>query len=279
MGCYCSSDGGADGAQTSVHVDDSESALPQLEVQATRAPTGSSATQQPQQPVCLRHTSVSAPSALASMLRQGNTQVPRNGCADVVPSPAARCPTPPAPRFPATSGAAAAPAAPAAPAAAARPALEEAAEATARPLAAAPGLSPSSASPPPAADAPGERPVHAQRAAGGLLATFALGRRLGRGHFAEVRECVHRATGARYAVKMLLKAELSATRRALVRREIEVMERLPEHPNVLDLKVSPRRCLRRQSQTTPPCSVPCATIARMVRRLCTCCRRAPTVSL
>lgn len=67
-----------------------------------------------------------------------------------------------------------------------------------------------------------------------MAGLYDLGRRLGRGHFAEVRLARHVFTGERVAVKVIEKGRLGGAAAARLRREVGCMK-LVQHPNVVRL--------------------------------------------
>ncbi|XP_032086315.1 LOW QUALITY PROTEIN: SNF-related serine/threonine-protein kinase-like [Thamnophis elegans] len=69
---------------------------------------------------------------------------------------------------------------------------------------------------------------------GQMAGLYDLGRRLGRGHFAEVRLARHVFTGERVAVKVIEKSRLGGAAAARLRREVGCMK-LVQHPNVVRL--------------------------------------------
>lgn len=58
---------------------------------------------------------------------------------------------------------------------------------------------------------------------------------LGKGHFAVVRKCRDRVTGAICAVKIIDKKEMVKSTAAAVRSEIEILRAVGAHPNVVQL--------------------------------------------
>ncbi|XP_039209540.1 SNF-related serine/threonine-protein kinase-like isoform X1 [Crotalus tigris] len=69
---------------------------------------------------------------------------------------------------------------------------------------------------------------------GQMAGLYDLGRRLGSGHFAEVRLARHVFTGERVAVKVIEKGRLGGAAAARLRREVGCMK-LVQHPNVVRL--------------------------------------------
>ncbi|XP_016457690.1 calcium-dependent protein kinase 32 [Nicotiana tabacum] len=67
--------------------------------------------------------------------------------------------------------------------------------------------------------------------------TYELGRELGRGEFGVTYLCTEKSTGEFYACKSISKKKLR-TRIDIedVRREVEIMKNLPQHPNIVTLK-------------------------------------------
>ncbi|KAG1327599.1 calcium-dependent protein kinase 8 [Cocos nucifera] len=73
--------------------------------------------------------------------------------------------------------------------------------------------------------------------AGDFLHRFRLGAELGRGEFGVTRRCSDAATGETLACKSISKRKLRTIIDVSdVRREIEIMRRLPEHPNIVRLR-------------------------------------------
>lgn len=71
--------------------------------------------------------------------------------------------------------------------------------------------------------------------AGSCLEDYSLGRDIGKGAYAIVKEAVHKTTGQRVAIKFYDKSKLSdVQRRKSVRREIKLMEKM-NHPNIIKL--------------------------------------------
>lgn len=66
---------------------------------------------------------------------------------------------------------------------------------------------------------------------------YHLGKELGRGEFGVTYKCFDKETGVTYACKTISKAKLR-TEIDLedVRREVEIMRRLPKHPNIVSFK-------------------------------------------
>ncbi|KAE8098803.1 hypothetical protein FH972_016840 [Carpinus fangiana] len=66
---------------------------------------------------------------------------------------------------------------------------------------------------------------------------YELGRELGRGEFGITYLCTDRATGETFACKSISKKKLrTAVDIEDVRREVEIMKHLPQHPNIVTLK-------------------------------------------
>ncbi|XP_010546723.1 PREDICTED: calcium-dependent protein kinase 32-like [Tarenaya hassleriana] len=66
---------------------------------------------------------------------------------------------------------------------------------------------------------------------------YTLGRELGRGEFGVTYLCTDKETGVNFACKSILKKKLrTAVDIEDVRREVEIMKHLPEHPNIVSLK-------------------------------------------
>ncbi|KAF5737697.1 Calcium-dependent protein kinase 19 [Tripterygium wilfordii] len=67
--------------------------------------------------------------------------------------------------------------------------------------------------------------------------TYELGRELGRGEFGITYLCTDKETGEKFACKSISKMKLRTTVDIEdVRREVEIMKHLPEHPNIVSLK-------------------------------------------
>lgn len=64
---------------------------------------------------------------------------------------------------------------------------------------------------------------------------YVIGKELGRGRFSTVCDCVHKVTGARYAVKIIEKSSIEPEEKALLRTEIAVLK-LVNHPNIIKLQ-------------------------------------------
>lgn len=70
-----------------------------------------------------------------------------------------------------------------------------------------------------------------------ILVKYELGRELGRGEFGVTYLCTEKSTKENYACKSISKKKLrTAVDIEDVRREVEIMKRLPEHPNIVSLK-------------------------------------------
>ncbi|XP_010523987.1 PREDICTED: calcium-dependent protein kinase 32 [Tarenaya hassleriana] len=66
---------------------------------------------------------------------------------------------------------------------------------------------------------------------------YTLGRELGRGEFGVTYLCTDKETGETFACKSILKKKLrTAVDIEDVRREVEIMRQLPQHPNIVSLK-------------------------------------------
>eukprot|EP01099_Mayorella_cantabrigiensis_P002953 TRINITY_DN232_c0_g1_i1.p1 TRINITY_DN232_c0_g1~~TRINITY_DN232_c0_g1_i1.p1 ORF type:complete len:350 (-),score=94.23 TRINITY_DN232_c0_g1_i1:637-1686(-) len=63
---------------------------------------------------------------------------------------------------------------------------------------------------------------------------YTLGREIGKGGFSVVRECTHKASGEKFAVKCIKKSMVEGDDIKLLRREIQIMKKV-DHPNVLKL--------------------------------------------
>lgn len=67
--------------------------------------------------------------------------------------------------------------------------------------------------------------------------TYELGRELGRGEFGITYLCTDKATNEKFACKSISKQKLrTAVDIEDVRREVEIMKHLPNHPNIVSLK-------------------------------------------
>lgn len=110
-----------------------------------------------------------------------------------------------------------------------------------------------------------------------------------RGHFAEVRECTHKETGVKYAVKMLIKKDLHAEatvrrevqrrRAAAVRRhtrahQIECLRTIGHHPYIVSLRehFEDRKCFYLVMDLCVRAAPACAgrVSSRAVARVCSC---------
>ncbi|KAJ8642619.1 hypothetical protein MRB53_004367 [Persea americana] len=70
-----------------------------------------------------------------------------------------------------------------------------------------------------------------------LLVRYRMGAELGRGEFGITHRCEDKETGEAFACKSISKKRLrTEVDVADVRREVEIMEQLPEHPNIVRLK-------------------------------------------
>lgn len=61
---------------------------------------------------------------------------------------------------------------------------------------------------------------------------YVIGKELGHGRFSTVRECVHKASGVHYAVKIIDKSTIEPEEKSLLRTEIAVLK-LVKHPNII----------------------------------------------
>jgi len=69
----------------------------------------------------------------------------------------------------------------------------------------------------------------------GKMSDYTVGREIGKGAYAVVKQCIHKPSGTKMAIKIYEKYRLlDSTRRAAVKREIEVLKKL-EHKNILKL--------------------------------------------
>lgn len=76
-----------------------------------------------------------------------------------------------------------------------------------------------------------------QRKTGNLKDFFTLGEKLGQGKFGEVFICIDKGSGELYACKSIAKTKLLTDDDVEdVRREIQIMHHLVEHPNVISIK-------------------------------------------
>lgn len=72
---------------------------------------------------------------------------------------------------------------------------------------------------------------------GSLLEHYRLGKELGRGEFGITNQCTHIETGKTFACKKIAKQKLRTEIDVEdVRREVEIMRRLPKHPNIVAFK-------------------------------------------
>nr|DAD29749.1 TPA_asm: hypothetical protein HUJ06_031217 [Nelumbo nucifera] len=70
-----------------------------------------------------------------------------------------------------------------------------------------------------------------------IESTYELGRELGRGEFGVTYLCTDKSTGEQFACKSISKKKLrTAIDVEDVRREVEIMRHLPNHPNIVSLK-------------------------------------------
>lgn len=70
-----------------------------------------------------------------------------------------------------------------------------------------------------------------------ISAQYDLGRELGRGEFGVTYLCTDLSSGEKYACKSISKKKLrTAVDIEDVRREVEIMRHLPQHPNIVSLK-------------------------------------------
>ena len=66
---------------------------------------------------------------------------------------------------------------------------------------------------------------------------YELGREMGRGEFGVTYMCTEKSTNEKYACKSIAKKKLrTAVDIEDVRREVQIMKRLPKHPNIVSLK-------------------------------------------
>ncbi|XP_010522188.1 PREDICTED: calcium-dependent protein kinase 24 [Tarenaya hassleriana] len=71
----------------------------------------------------------------------------------------------------------------------------------------------------------------------GILLKYEMGKELGRGEFGITHECIEIRTRERYACKRISKEKLRTEIDVEdVRREVEIMMRLPKHPNIVSFK-------------------------------------------
>jgi hypothetical protein len=64
---------------------------------------------------------------------------------------------------------------------------------------------------------------------------YKVGKELGRGAFAVVKECVHKQSGRKYAVKIIDRNAMGDTNELSLQREIEIMKKV-DHPNIILLR-------------------------------------------
>lgn len=64
---------------------------------------------------------------------------------------------------------------------------------------------------------------------------YTIGKELGRGAFAVVKECVHKTTKQKYAIKIIDRQAMGDTNEVALQREIEIMQKV-NHPNVIMLR-------------------------------------------
>jgi serine/threonine protein kinase len=69
----------------------------------------------------------------------------------------------------------------------------------------------------------------------GKMADYTVGKEIGKGAYAVVKQCIHKPTGLKLAIKIYEKYKLlDSVRKAAVKREIDVLKQLA-HKNVLKL--------------------------------------------
>ncbi|KAI9195397.1 hypothetical protein LWI28_014472 [Acer negundo] len=72
---------------------------------------------------------------------------------------------------------------------------------------------------------------------GSIFDMYRVGKELGRGEFGITHQCFHIESGETYACKMIAKQKLRTEIDVEdVRREVEIMRRLPKHPNIVSYK-------------------------------------------
>lgn len=64
---------------------------------------------------------------------------------------------------------------------------------------------------------------------------YKIGKELGRGAFAVVKECTHKASGRKYAIKVIDRAAMGDSNELSLQREIAIMKKV-NHPNVIALR-------------------------------------------
>lgn len=64
---------------------------------------------------------------------------------------------------------------------------------------------------------------------------YKIGKELGRGAFAVVKECTHKVTGQRYAIKVIDRQAMGDSNELSLQREIAIMRKV-NHPNVISLR-------------------------------------------
>ena len=84
-----------------------------------------------------------------------------------------------------------------------------------------------------------------------LVKDYTLGNQLGQGAYGEVRECTHKISGIKRAVKILRKVRMDDKEKANMINEIENLENL-DHPNILKLHES-NECEKRYYIVTDIC--------------------------
>lgn len=72
---------------------------------------------------------------------------------------------------------------------------------------------------------------------GSIFDKYRVGKELGRGEFGITHQCTHIESGETYACKKIAKQKLRTEIDVEdVRREVEIMRRLPKHPNIVTFK-------------------------------------------
>ncbi len=69
----------------------------------------------------------------------------------------------------------------------------------------------------------------------GKMSDYTVGKEIGKGAYAVVKQCIHKPSGIIMAIKIYEKYKLlDSTRKTAVKREIDVLKKL-EHKNILKL--------------------------------------------
>jgi calcium/calmodulin-dependent protein kinase I len=70
---------------------------------------------------------------------------------------------------------------------------------------------------------------------GSVADIYKVGKELGRGAFAVVKECQHKQSGRKYAVKIIDRNAMGDTNELSLQREIQIMQKV-DHPNIIALR-------------------------------------------